>query len=129
MWWKKNKYGATRVEKAGRRYDSKSESALHDLLLLEEKAGLIKNIRQQQTIYLTEARIGMRPDFTVWDKEFNQDVFAEFKGFETDAWLIKLKLYRVYGDRPMKIYRGTPKNVYLAETVLPKFWKEGKHDN
>jgi hypothetical protein len=101
-------------------FGSKLESAVHDHLLLLEKLGQISDIRLQPTIYLTEARIAMRPDFCVTDIAGGFDYHVEAKGFHTDVWKIKLKIYRVYGPTPLHIYEGTYKRLILKEVVVPK---------
>lgn len=109
-----------RVTKSGFSFSSKLESSVHDHLLILEKAGEIRDIRLQQTIYLTEARIGMRPDFLVTDSKTEQDYFVEAKGHDAEVWQLKLRLYRYYGPLPLHIYRGSYKKPYLHEVVIPK---------
>lgn len=87
-----------------------------------QRCGEIENLECQKTIYLTEARIGYRADFSFRDLRKGYDSFAESKGFETEGWLIKLKLYRTYGPGPLWIFRGSHKAPKLDEIVLPTLW-------
>lgn len=109
----------------GRSFASKLEAAVYDHLRLLEVCGDISDITQQPTIYLTEARIGMRPDFSAYDKRLEQWIYVEAKGFAGDVWLLKKKLYGVYGDRPLHIYTGTHKAPRLSEVITPKHFKKG----
>lgn len=100
-------------------FASKLESALYDLLCLMEKAGEITNIKCQDHVYLTDARIQMIPDFRAYDIKLNTVVYYEAKGFETAVWRIKRKLWAYYGPGPLRIYMGSHKRLYLAEELLP----------
>lgn len=120
-WGRPNKYNNTKVHRSGRRFDSKLEAAVFDLLIAQQAAGEISEVFQQPTIYVSEARIGMRPDFRC-TLPTGEIYFVEAKGMPTQEWLIKLKLYRVYGPAPLYIYEGTYKKPYLKEVVVPKLF-------
>ena len=115
-----HKYGAKRVRKAGYSFASKLESSLHDYLLWMEKNGQIKELKLQPQVYLTDARIVMKPDFSAVDTKTNLLQFYEAKGVNTDVWLVKKKLWTVYGWGPLYIYRGTYKKLVLSEVIVPK---------
>ena len=115
-----NKYGRKKVtDIAGRRFDSKLEHSVFQILLLHEKAGLITDIVQQVTIDLISG-IRYRPDFQVFDKELNDIVYVEAKGLNTDVWSLKLKLYRDFGIKRLRLYKGTHKSPKLVEEIIPK---------
>lgn len=114
------KYKARSVEKAGRRFDSKAESALHDHLLQLEKLGEIRDIKQQVRTKLTLAEIVYIPDFSAIDIKSGTLCFYEMKGFETDVWRIKRKLWFFYGLGPLYIFKGTYKKLFLSEVIIPK---------
>lgn len=124
-WYKKrgtvygNKYGNKRVEHAGRRFDSKLEKAVYDVLLLRQAAGELVEVQQQCTIHLTRALIGLRVDFRC-KKADGEILYIEGKGFETPEWGIKLRLWRHYGPGPLEIWKGSAAKPYLHETVIPK---------
>jgi predicted nuclease of restriction endonuclease-like RecB superfamily len=116
---KKNKYKAKRVEFNGRAYASKAEAITGAWLQMLCKNGLIGNIRHQQKVYLTDARIGYIPDFVIWDTVLRQDVYVETKGFETNEWLIKKKLWKFYGPGTLRIYNVRNGQVILLEEIVP----------
>ena len=113
------KYKARRVEKAGISFASKLESAVHDILLLQEKAGEIQDIKIQPTTKITAAQIGYRPDFSYVDCKTGQTVYVEAKGVEVETWLLKKKLWRHYGLGPLFIYKGRHTKPFLHEVIIP----------
>lgn len=114
------KYGAKEVNKSGRRFDSKLESALHDYLLEQERAGEIRDIKQQVRVKLTLAEIVYIPDFSYIDVKTGKTCYAESKGFETDVWRIKRRLWAFYGCGPLFVFKGSYKKLYLHEVIIPK---------
>lgn len=121
----RHKYRAKRVERDGRSFASGAEAALYGLLKIEESQGLVSNIRCQVQVHLTEARIIYKPDFLVFDETIREEVYCEFKGFETPCWRIKLRLWKNgYGPGRLRIYKGTANKVYLHEEVIPQLPKK-----
>ncbi len=116
----KTKYGNKKVEHAGRRFDSKLEAALYDYLLLLEKAGELSDIHSQETIYLSDARIIYKPDYSAVDTATGVRKYHEAKGFETTDWRIKRRLWMSYGPAPLLIYKGSARSFKLHETLVPK---------
>jgi len=112
------KYGSKKTNVMGYSVASKLEASVLSMLLLRVRAGEIKNLKTQASVYLTEARILYKPDFHY--EENGQEIWAEAKGFETPVWAIKLRLWRHYGPGPLLIYKGTAKRFYLDETVISK---------
>ena len=102
----------------GRSYHSKLERDYRDKVLAAmEAAGEIRDIKDQPQVYLTDARIGYRPDFMFYAQKQIQwgpdtviqpgeQVWIETKGFETADWLIKKKLWSVYGPGKLIIIGG-----------------------
>lgn len=115
-----NKFGRKKVEHAGRRFDSQLEKAVFDELTLLEKAGEIKDLRQQHTVYLTEARIGLRVDFSAVNTKTNELEFFEAKGYPTAEYQIKRRLWEYYGPGKLTVYAGTYKKPFVKEVVIPK---------
>lgn len=111
-----NKFKNHPVKHAGMSFASKGESRCYDMLVLEEQAGLISNIRAQASVYLTDARILYKPDFCVFDHKLNEDVYVEYKGMETPVWRIKRRLWMHYGPGRLRVYKG--KNLH--EEIIPK---------
>ena len=113
-----HKYKANKVSHAGRSFASKLEASLYDYLKLLELAGDISELTCQVTVYLTRARIQMRPDDSVL--EHGKLIFAEAKGYETSDYRIKRKLWQFYGPGPLRVYKGTYRKLVLAEELIPE---------
>lgn len=118
---REHKYNAQRVEHfAGYSFASKLEASVFGLLMLMEKAGELSQIKVQPHVFLTNARIQMIPDFQVFDEKLKETVFYEAKGFETDIWRIKKKLWKVYGPGRLRIFKGTFRSPKCTEEIIPK---------
>jgi len=118
---RRNKYGAKKIErKPGLWFASKLESAVYDILLLREKAGEISEIKCQDTVYLTDARIIYKPDFRFLNNETGNLEWSEAKGLELQAWRIKRKLWMYYGPGNLLVYMGSWQRPFLKETIEVK---------
>lgn len=116
-----NKYNASRTHSHdGRSFASKLEKALYEELKKREVLGLIRDIKCQQHVSLTEADIKMIPDFSAIDCETGAMCYYEAKGVETDVWRIKRRLWKSYGPAPLRIFKGSHKKIYEAEVLEPK---------
>lgn len=114
------KYKNVKVERpGGMSFASKLEAALFDELHLREKAGEIKDLRDQVSVYLTDARIQYIVDFEYYDLREDQTVWAEAKGFETPVWKIKKRLWKCYGPGRLDVYRARSGAPLLTESVYP----------
>lgn len=118
----RKKYGNSKIEGTpGIWFDSKAEASLYHRLALEERAGAIRNLKcQPGTIFLGPSRTQYRPDFSYEDAKTGELQWAEYKGFETPAWRIKLKLWRIVGPGKLHIWKGSATYMKLVETVIPK---------
>ncbi len=124
MWGRRgkgNKYGATKVEGTpGHWFDSKAEKALFHLLSLRERGGEIRNLSHHPgTVFLSEARVQYRPDFRFIETATGETAYAEFKGYSTQAWAIKKRLWAKYGPGKLYIYGGSVSSIKLLETLNP----------
>lgn len=90
------------------------------MLLLRERAGEIKNIRSQVTLRLTDAKIGYRCDFVATDCATGLDFGVEAKGFPTEVWNLKKRLYKHYGPFRLEIWTGSHNNPKLTEIIVPE---------
>lgn len=105
----------------GQSFSSQAERDLYELLMLMERAGEIQDIQVQDHVYLTEARILYIADFKYRNLISGEEEWAEMKGFETDVWRIKRRLWIAgYGPGCLKVYKKSGVRVYLAETINPK---------
>lgn len=117
-----NKYGRTiRNDVAGRSFDSKLEKAVYDILWLRERAGEIKIICQQSSVYMTKARIQYIADFKCLDVSKDEEFWVEAKGFPTRDWRLKRRLWLSgYGPGRLEIWMGSYNKPFLKETIEPK---------
>ena len=113
------KYRAKRTTTAdGSSFPSKLEARRYTQLLLLQSAGQLSDMRRQPKVLLTDAEIVYHPDFAYIEK--GRVVYEETKGFDTADWLLKLKLWRVYGPgtlRVMKAERGG--GIHMTEEIHP----------
>jgi len=113
-----NKYNDLKFRNA----PSKLESALGDMLRQREFSGEIKNILTQQTVVLQEGkqnqRITWRVDYSYVECESEEVCLAEAKGFATDVYKLKLKLYRANPKfKRLEIWGGSYKSLKLIEVI------------
>lgn len=118
-----NKYSNVRTSGSA----SKAEAALHEYLAWREKAGEIRNLKPQQSVYLTNARIQYITDFgyevlVTLDNRTQDWVpeWAEFKGLETPVWRIKRRLWMYYGPGPLVVYKGGARSLAQFEIIEPR---------
>lgn len=119
---KENKFKAKREERSGRSFASKAEACLFDYLTALHKDGQLILVACQEQIKLTKANIVYIPDFTI--EENGQKIWCEMKGFETDVWRLKKRLWEHYGPGELRIYRAkylkNGPSIVLTETIHSK---------
>lgn len=115
-----HKYKAKQAKEAGHAFASQGERECFRYLLNLEKLGEIKEIRCQDTVYLTKARIRMIPDFSAVETHTGERVYYEFKGFETTDYRIKRRLWMHYGPATLHVYKSNRGGLYLHESIKPK---------
>jgi hypothetical protein len=114
-----SKYGSQKVETDGYSFSSKLELAVYQMLRHRLMAGEIKAIQVQAHVYLTDACILFIPDFRCTLAN-GDDIFVEAKGFQTDVYRIKRRLWMHYGPSELHIYKGSYTRLYLDEIIKPK---------
>ncbi|NJM09711.1 MAG: DUF1064 domain-containing protein [Bdellovibrionaceae bacterium] len=114
---KSQKYGAIRVKRAGLSFASQGEANLYEHLLWLERAGKIRAIRCQVSVYLTKAKILYKPDFSFVGVDTGELIYAEFKGFETPEWRIKRRLWMHYGPGRLQVFKGGGAALRLVEEI------------
>lgn len=118
---KREKYGNRKQELAGHSFDSKLEKGLFDLLSLQASGGELRDLTHHpKTVYLSEARVIYKPDFSFINCATSEEEWAEAKGFETSDWRIKRRLWISYGPGKLHIYKGSAGRLTLIETLEPK---------
>lgn len=97
-----NKFKNKKIIIDGIKFDSKKEGKRYEELKLLEKANLIKNIQLQVKYELqpkykinnkTIRAINYIADFVYYDNEKNQLIVEDSKGYRTDVYKIKKKLF------------------------------------
>ena len=124
---KRGKYRNVKQTYDGRSFDSGYERQVYQHLLLLEKTGKIKFLRQQCTVRFEfddiDFDISYRADFEIeeqLDDGSYRRVLVEAKGFEDAVWKLKLKLYRKIGHCPLWIFKGLKSGQpKLHEIVIP----------
>lgn len=98
VWFQRQagKFNNRKTVYAGRKYDSMGEAGLAmEIDALVKKGDIIK-VEPQVTFNLYGKNGGKicthRPDFLITKKDGTQEVW-EYKGFPTDVWRMKLKLW------------------------------------
>ena len=110
------KYGNTRSDG----FSSKLESAVHQILLLLERAGEITDIKQQVCVELI-CGIRWKVDFSYTCVASGEQIWAEAKGLETDRYRICKKLWEGgFGPGPLEIWKGNWRKPIMVETIIPK---------
>jgi predicted nuclease of restriction endonuclease-like RecB superfamily len=113
-----NKYKAKKALFNGRMYDSTAERDYRLFLDTLLKAGEISDLNEQTTIDL-HAGIRYKPDF-----DFIQDgerVYIDVKGFETEVFRLKCKLWKFHGPGKLRIVkRGGARYPWkVIKTIIP----------
>lgn len=116
----KNFRTGPRPKIAGRSFASQLEAGLFLMLQDMEQTGEVKDVRCQPHVFLTDARIEMIPDFSVHDLRRQELIYHEAKGFETDVWRIKRRLWVHYGPAPLWVWKGRGTALKLVEEIVPK---------
>ena len=96
---KKNKYGNVIIKDpvTGKKaYDSKLERNYHKELLLQEKAGFIRDVRQWPSVELLPD-IRYKPDFYFIECESGREVWVDTKGVIGERYRIIKKIWRLFG--------------------------------
>ena len=99
---KTNKYHNKKVVIDNITFDSKLEATRYKELRLLEKKGLIKDLVLQPSFDLiptfkkgnkTYRKTQYIADFSYYDNELNKTIVEDTKGFKTDVYILKKKLF------------------------------------
>ena len=97
-----NKYGNKKVVVDGYTFDSKKEARRYGELKLMERAGKIKDLELQPKFELiptirtedeTLRKVSYIADFKYIDLESGKVIVEDVKGFKTDVYLLKKRLF------------------------------------
>ncbi len=102
-------------------FSSKLEAAVHDMLLLRESAGEIKDLRCQHVVELQpgarNTRITWAIDFSFTNVKTGKTEFCEAKGYPTDVYRLKLKMFTYRPQGRLEIWGGDYRRLVLMETI------------
>jgi hypothetical protein len=110
--YKKNKYNNKITELDGIKFHSKKESVRYSQLKLQEKGGLIKDLRLQVPYELipklvingkTERAIKYVADFVYTDTLHETEIVEDVKGMITDVFKLKYRLMKQIHNIDVKI--------------------------
>jgi len=105
------KYRNKKTVIEGIKFDSKLESKRYQELKILERQGIIKNLQLQPTFELlptfkkankTYRKTTYIADFSYWDNEQGKYIVEDVKGFRTDVYKLKKKLFE-YKYKDFKI--------------------------
>lgn len=116
------KYGNKKTQIDGYYFASKLEADLYVHLKEREKLGEIRDIKCQVQVRLTDAKILYKPDFSAIEVDSGQVVYFEAKGFETDVWRIKRRLWEAgYGPGRLEVWKRRGRDGIKLAEVLEAF--------
>ena len=109
LYYKKaNKYHNKKVTIDNITFSSKLEAQRYTELKLLEKQGIIKDLKLQPSYELipsfkkgnkTYKRASYIADFSYYDNELNKTIIEDTKGFKTDVYILKKKMFEyLYKD-------------------------------
>lgn len=105
-------------------FPSRLEAAVYSKLLERQLMGEIKDIERQQTVVLIDGppdvRIAWKLDFKFTEVSDGSTAYAEAKGFATEDYKLKLKLWRFNPPGRLYIYKGDYDSPFVAEIIEPK---------
>lgn len=105
------KYRAKKTVVDGIKFDSKKEADRYQQLKLLEKAGKIKDLVLQPEYELipkfkkngkTYRKTVYKADFSYFDTENNKVIVEDVKGFKTDVYALKKKMFEYKYDYEIK---------------------------
>lgn len=115
----RSKYGSVKVTTSdGEAFASKLEARRWEQLKALEQSGILSNLKRQVKVKLTRANIGYIPDFEYTEK--SGKVFEDTKGMATDVFLIKKRLWKVYGPGRLRIMKSSKGVIKMVEEVVPE---------
>ena len=117
MFRKKHKYNAKQTIIDGFKFSSLMEADYYLLLKQQEKAGLIKILELQSKVYLTKARILMKPDFVIFEVKTGEVYYLEVKGMELPTYKLKKKLWTKYGPGKLRVIKKIRGRFEITEEI------------
>jgi hypothetical protein len=104
-------------------FPSKLEAAVYEILLQRQRQGEIKDIKRQHAVILQdgprEIKISWKIDFSATRVEDDAQLFFEAKGIETEAYKLKLKMFRARPQGILEVWKGDYRRPKLVEVIRP----------
>lgn len=100
-------------------FDSRLERRLFEQLRLRELAGELSQITVKPNVRITKSKILVIPDFSAIDTATGELRYHEAKGFRSEVWLLKMRLWRQYGPAPIDVYVAGSNGPVFSETIAP----------
>lgn len=116
---KKNKFGAKKTTVDGETFPSKAEAAVFQLFKVRQASGEVTELTRYETIYLSDARVSYKPDWSFVETSTGTKIFVEVKGVVTDRFRLIKKLWKAYGPTPLEIWKVNHRGPYLDEVITP----------
>lgn len=121
MWGRKiGKFGAIKTGGMA----SKLEAVIYRMLVERQMRGEIHDLKSQVRLILQDGprvnKITWRVDFGFVVTATGRQEYCEAKGFPTDVYKIKLKLYRGIKSEALEIWGGSFRNPKLIERIEAK---------
>jgi len=120
MQFPKNKYNSSTCRcTSGHIHLSRGEARHCSELMLRQKSGEFHHyvVEKQYNMMIGKVKIcAHKPDFTLYDEDDNIIQIEEYKGFATDVWKLKMKLFKaLYPDIPYIV-------IYHKPTFKKRKW-------
>lgn len=109
-----NKYKNQKVKTSVGTFDSKLELKHYNELVLREKAKQINQLKRQVRIKLGKnAKVHYVADFVFFDLSLGEWVIVDSKGFQTEAFKLKLKwLLDTYSNFRFELWKNKNREVF-----------------
>ena len=105
-------------------FDSKAEQARAIELVILQRAKHIRGLEFHKSVRLTP-HVTWKVDFTYEEAPETKgcrwtQAWEEFKGLETADYRVKRELWRTHGPGILRICKGSPGCMHIAETITPQ---------
>ena len=88
---------------------------------MREIAGELSDIKEQQTYVLQEGsrdvKVTWRIDFSATVNKTGKTLYIEAKGFPTDVYKLKLKMFKYQAKHDLEIWGGNYRSPFLLEKI------------
>lgn len=115
---KKHKYNAKKTIANGISFPSKAEAEYYLILEHRVKLGYIKNLKLQEKVYLSKAKILLVVDFC-----FERDgelIYCDVKGMTTPVFNIKARLWKAYMNKNLELVKKSGRHFKLMKVIEGK---------